>query len=795
LSTDTGSIATRLQDALGDSYTFERELGGGAMSRVFVALEKALGRRVVIKALPPELAEGMSPERFRREILVAARLQHPHIVPVLTAGDAAGVPYYTMPFVPGESLRHRLSERGRLPVAETLAVLRDVARALVYAHHEGVVHRDIKPENVLLHAPLPGSDAPESAVVTDFGIARALSSAIEGTSGGVGDSGRLTQLGMTLGTPTYMAPEQAVGEEIDHRADIYAFGVMAYELAAGVPPFIESSTQRLMVAHLTKAPAHLSDRVGGAPPAFYDLVMRCIEKEPGDRPQAMVEVLRVLDRLETDDSSQSNVALSVSCVAPAIDPSVAVLPFVNLSADADAEYFSDGITEEVLNALTRVAGLRVAARTSAFAFKGQQVGLRDIAEQLGVHHVLEGSVRRSGNRVRVSVQLVSAADGLHLWGERYDRDLSDVFAIQDEIAGSIAMALGERLTSGETPAVRPISSGEAPSRQAALPQHHARHGALNVDAYEKYLRGRFLFEQHDHRVLEALHCCESAASIDPEFALAHAWTGLVYSMLAAYQVVPAAQAFERARAATERALAINPNLAEALAGRAMVALWHEWDRPAAESLAARALAAAPGLGIAHEWVGWVHLASERFPEAEASMSRALELDPLNTYSLVSLAFAQIMGGNAERALRLLRGGLARSPGDAELHRLVGLALASLGSHGEAAEQFARSRELNPANAFVAGNLASALALGGNIDEARELALALERGAREGTVPAAMVALARHALGEHDSAFEWLERSVEAREFWLSMMHVDREFARMRADPRFDAIVARVGVKP
>jgi Flp pilus assembly protein TadD len=269
---------------------------------------------------------------------------------------------------------------------------------------------------------------------------------------------------------------------------------------------------------------------------------------------------------------------------------------------------------------------------------------------------------------------------------------------------------------------------------------------------------------------------------------------VVYSILAAYQLVPAAQAFERARAATDRALAISPDLPEALTAGAMVALWYEWDLDASETLARRAVKLAPGLGIAHEWLGWAMLSAERFDEAEAAMSRALELDPLNTYSVVSLVFALNMGNRASRALELVRAALERSPADAELHRLAGLALLTDDRYAEAAAELRRSRELNPANAFVAGNLASALALSGEREEARRIADEMIIGAEAGRVPAAMVALALNALGDRDHAFAWLNRALESREFWMSMVHVDSEFWRLRDDPRFDEIVRKVGVR-
>ncbi|HEX6574806.1 MAG TPA: serine/threonine-protein kinase, partial [Gemmatimonadaceae bacterium] len=458
-------LVESLTQSLGDSYTFERELLGGAMSRVFVAQDKKLGRRVAVKVLSREVAAEVKTERFRLEIQLAARLSHPHIVPLLQSGELNGILYYTMPFIEGESLRRRVDREGALPIKEGIRILRQIASAIAYAHRNGVVHRDIKPDNVLL------SD--EFALVADFGVARALSAAT--TSDG---DARLTSGGVALGTPAYMAPEQALADpEIDHRADIYAFGILAYEVLTGSPPFKGKSAQATLAAHVVQPPDPIESKREGIPPEIAAMVMQCIEKKPSDRPQNASDLVAVFDAVGVSSTSGPTVATGAR--PPASLPaavsksrvrwvvgaavliavvaltwfsiskaggggsgsdafnSVAVLPLVNVGGNRSDEYFSDGMTDELANALSKLPGLRVASRTSAYSFKGKTPSFDEIRKTLNVKTYLEGTVRRDGNRLRVSAQLTNAADGLALWSDTYENNASDVFTVQDQIARSI----------------------------------------------------------------------------------------------------------------------------------------------------------------------------------------------------------------------------------------------------------------------------------------------------------------------------------------------------------------------
>jgi serine/threonine-protein kinase len=490
-STDT--LTVRLQGALGGGYRIERELGGGGMSRVFVASDEALGRRVVVKVLREDVVEGISRERFRREVLTSANLQHPNIVGVIAAGEAEGLPYFVMPFVEGESLRTLLRRDGAMSIPNAVAILRDVARALSFAHSRGIVHRDIKPDNVLL--------AGGAAVVADFGVAKALATARASERH---PHGSLTGAGMSLGTPAYMAPEQVAGDAAtDHRADIYAFGATAFEMLTGQPLFANRSVAEQMSAHLVERPVPASTLRAEVPAALEGLVARCLEKEPGRRPQSAAEILTLLDdpavvsgqvasssspslvfqrqQGRPTRSRYAGAAVLVAIVAigalvlttryrdearetaPVVAApaalSVAVFPLVSLSSDSSDRYLAEGMTEALTNSLASLPGVRVASRTAAAAAQRQGMAPDSIAARLGVAMYMEGTVQRTAERVRVTVRLVNAGDGFTLWSDVYDRASSDLLTAQTEIARGVAEAV--RQGALESPAAAP---GDPPSR-------------------------------------------------------------------------------------------------------------------------------------------------------------------------------------------------------------------------------------------------------------------------------------------------------------------------------------------
>ncbi|HVX42047.1 MAG TPA: serine/threonine-protein kinase [Gemmatimonadaceae bacterium] len=462
-------LRDELQRTLGAGYTLERELGGGGMSSVFVARDNALGRTVVVKVLPYELAATVSVDRFKREIMFSASLQHPHIVPVLSAGETDGLPFFIMPFVEGESLRTRL-ERGPLSVREAVNVMKDVGRALAYAHGRGVIHRDIKPDNILLSA--------GSSTVTDFGVAKALSASREGRVHSGPRIGTITTVGTSIGTPAYMAPEQAAGDPAtDHRADLYALGIVGYEMLVGTPPFHGRAPQQLLAAQLTEPPPPIRSRRYDVSEALSALIMRLLEKDPAKRPRTANEVVRALEDPAIVSGTFASAARSdrprprrvlwalagagilasvaaggawftnrrtptppVPAAVPVVQKSIAVLPLVDISGNANEKSMADGITAELTNALSRVPGVRVASVVPALD-SGKASSPIELGKKLNVNMVLEGTVQRDKDRVRVTARLVNTADGFTVWSDMYERAVTDVFAVQDEISSAIVDAV------------------------------------------------------------------------------------------------------------------------------------------------------------------------------------------------------------------------------------------------------------------------------------------------------------------------------------------------------------------
>ena len=778
MTSDPAELRTHVQSGLGNAYTLERELSGGGMARVFLANETALGRRVVVKVLAPELAEGLSAERFAREVRLAARLQHPNILPVFTAGAAGGAQYYTMPFVEGESLRVRLDREGLLSTTDAIGILRDLARALAHAHDHGVVHRDVKPDNILL--------SQDTAVVADFGIAKAVDAARAAPSGIA-----LTQLGMTIGTPAYMAPEQAVGDpEVDQRADLYAWGVVAYELLAGRHPFAEKATaQAFVVAHLVEEPTPLDAARPGLSSSLVALVTRCLAKSPTDRPASARELVDVLANLSSFDAAKP------IPVPPAL-PSVAILPFVNLSADPENEYFSDGITEEVLSVLAQDTGLRVAARTSSFMFKGKQVELRAIADQLHVATVLEGSVRRVGNRVRITAPLVNGVDGNHLWSERFDRELTDIFAVQDEIASAIAATLRRRLREA-------AGAGSSSSDPGVRPAPRTRH-PVSVEAYDAYLKG--LHVNRSRRgagQAGALAHFERAVSLDPGFAAAHAGLGETHMWLNFGDAIPPSEGFARARRHARRALALDAELPDAHWVLGEVAFWHDWDADAAEEHLRAVLAREPRHPRAHMSLALIHSSRLRRKEALASGATAVEADPLDLGTRVWLAAVAVNVGEIDLSLTETTRLIIEHPDFPAGYRWRAVARLLTGDFAGSLADHEAADRLVPPNSWGRAMRAILASQAGDLVEVHRIRDELHRQATREWVSPLMLGLVEAALGNDDEAFECFERGYQARENLLTVLHTDRSFqlvppGKDRAitdDPRWANLVRRIGLAP
>ena len=729
------------------------------MSHVYLVADAALSRRIVVKILPPNPTGKVDAERFRREIQIVAGLQHPCIVPVLTTGFMDGVPYYTMPFVTGESLRAKIASGQQLPITRAIRVLRDVASAIQYAHEHNVVHRDLKPDNVLLSSGY--------AVVADFGIAKAVAS-------GTGeDNLEITSRGMTVGTPAYMAPEQATADpSADHRVDMYALGIMAFEVLTGTRPITGRTAQELLLGHITRPPAQITDRRPDLPPALSALVMRCLSKVPAERPTA-AQVVEALDTLTTAIGSGTSTPTTPTPQVAAL-PSIAVLPFVNRTGNADDDYLADGIAEEILNSLARLRTMHVAARSSSFAFRGASIDLRAVGDRLGVRTVLEGSIRRSGQRLRVSVQLVDVTNGFQLWSERYDRQDEDVFEIEDQIAASVVETLKVTLVN-------------TPGSQFAAKR------TTNLEAYKLYLRGRHAWGQVGPGIERALDLFEQALEIDPEFALAHAGVADVYIASGIFETMPPIEAFPLAHMAADRARTLDPSLSEAHASLGAIALFHDWNVTLAREELEKAISLNPSNVSAYNWLALYHAFRGDTDTALDWARRGVKIDPLAAPTSYGELFTLFVARRYEEVVQCADRVLSLNPSYGEGYRCLGMTLLALGRHGPAIDALRQAVKVSGSSAWMVANLASALASLGNTDEAVRLLAGLEQRASTEWVSRMTLGVVYAALGRTDDAIAAIGRSIDDRDCWVVALGVEPAYDTLRGNPRFEALVERVGI--
>ncbi len=840
------------EEALAHRYTINRQLGSGGMAVVYLADDLKHNRKVAIKVLKPDLAATLGPARFLREIEIAATLNHPHILPLLDSGEAAGFLYFVMPYVEGESLRQRLARENELPVPEAARILKEVVDALAHAHERGVVHRDVKPENVMLSG--------RHALVTDFGVAKAVSDAV--------GPARLTSVGFALGTPAYMAPEQATGDPgMDHRADIYSVGVLAYELLAGQPPFEGVSSQQIVGAHLSQKPEPVIRRRPSVPTRLADTVMKCIEKLPADRWQTAEELLTQLESYTTPvetvqpASPPGHIAVTLAAVATVLlavtygltrlaglppwfflialvlllvaapiilvatqrgrmrggpwtsrpltwqratmggvmafaawglvatwwvlsnssnrsesvaRPSIAVLQFRTRGAPDDerAEFFAEGVHEDLLTQLSKISDLKVISRTSVLRYTNTDKPLREIASELGVATVLGGNIQRDAGTVRIHAELTDAATDEALWANTYTRPLTaaNIFAIQSDLARNIVTALRATL---------------APEVDAQI----ARRPTESLRAYDLYVNGRYVLHNRGttrEGVMRALELFEQATAEDSLYAPAYAGIATAHWMSVERGYAAGADAFPKAKEAVLRALELDENLAEAHASYGMQ-LEAELRFDEAEEEFLRALELNPGLADLHRDYGYFLIGRVRNDEAVEQMRRAVELDPfavINRRGLVSALFYNRAFAETVTEGRAL---IDIEPDYADAFYFSGLARAMLGEFPPALADLARALDLNATDPYYLTSLAWVQARAGR----RALALeTLQRAKQEGA-PVKELALVYGALGDFDKAFVELERAYADEPESLVYLDADPAADPLRRDPRFDELVNRL----
>jgi serine/threonine-protein kinase len=761
-----------LRAALAGRYEIGREIGQGAFATVYLANDARHDRQVALKVLNADPTSETGELRFIQEIRTVARLQHPNILPLHDSGHVEALIYYLMPYVRGETLRARISRERQLPIDAAVRIACEAADALSYAHSQGIMHRDIKPENILLSG--------GHAIVADFGIARAID---------VGGVQHLTRTGMGgPGTPAYMSPEQLLGDrQLDGRTDIYSLGCVLFETLTGRPPF---AGKEGFVKRFTESPPTPSSIRKEVPRWLDAVVIKALARNPEERYGHADDLVRALSnhpeigsdpvtnsRSDTpkDPAGQPEQPAHRASQATATSqewdqPSIGVLPFANMSASSDNEYFSDGVTEEILNALSRIPTLKVAARTSTFALKGKSLGVAEIGQLLHVKTILAGSVRRIGQRVRIGAQLVNASDGYQMWSEQYDREVDDIFEIQDEIARNIVGQLKVKLNTAQ---------------HRALGNRHPE----NVEAYELYLRGRHCWHRWNMSgMLErAIHHYENALAKDPDYALAYCGLADAYNVPGLWGFLPSAEVLPKALAAATRAVELAPDMAESRTSLGFVQLL-SWDWEAAESSFLHAIDLNPSYALAHSFYAWLLSTVDRQREASEAARVGQELDPLSPATNGIAALVSYHARQYDQAIDQCKRTLERDRASFLGLLAMTLSYAAKGMYREAISHAERGVSASPDVNLLRALLAVVNAMAGERAAAERLLGELLERSTQAYVGPTLISWVYANLNEPDAAFEWLAKACSSRDCTLAFGIRVPIYDRITNDARFEELL-------
>ncbi len=770
------------------------------MGEVYRARDPRLNREVAIKVLPANLAE--DPEalaRFEREAKAVAALSHPNILAIHDVGAEGKISYSVTEFLEGETLRARIA-RSTLPWRKAVEFGVGIADGLSAAHSKGVIHRDLKPANIFLT-----SDG--QLKILDFGLARLEPAPSPEGQTAVAADLLETEPGRVMGTAAYMSPEQIRGGSGDARSDIFAFGCVLYEMVTGQRAFTRPTGVDTMAAILTEEPPDIANSGTIIPPDLDRVIAHCVEKNPEDRFQSSRDLAFDLRAILTSSAVSRGLPLLVTArprakvwaaaaaaagvlvlalllwrggggllesLKPSRIEALAVLPLENLSGDPEEDYFADGMTEALIADLAKIRALRVPSRTSVMQYKKAKKPLPQIARELNVDAIVEGSVTRSGNRVRITAQLIEAKKDRHMWAESYERDMRDILALQSEVARAIAREIKIQVT---------------PQERARL----ARTRAVNPEAYQAYLKGSYYSSKRTEEGLaKGIAHFEQAIETDPGYALAYAGLADSYSLLVRYGAVRPSEAMPKAKAAAKKALELDNTLAEAYASLAYASLHYDWDWQTAERQFQRAIELVPNYETAHQWYARYLTAMGRFDEAIAEVKRAQQLEPLSLIINSAVGYAYYFARRYDQAIAESRKALEMDPNFSRAHFNLGLAYEQKKMFPQAIAEFQKAIA-SSGGPLMEAALGHAYAVAGRRAEAQEVLDRLIELSKQRYVSSYQIATIYAGLGETDQAFAWLEKAYGERNNWLAYLKVDPIFDGLRSDSRFAALVRRVGL--